>query len=256
MKDVSKMYTTLSEAKKELEKRWNDKELKKKIENFLGEDLPEIFKEKPRAYLVRDIISPNFEFFYFLDLVKEARLDIGLCEYSGGKLVAKNFNKYHLCRMFFHNGMGKKNGDKIDTFNVIDFNKSEGKTMNKVKTIWGNKLIDFHHKLLKKITKVNPEKIFDITSWFNAHRNKTEYYYLHYLALFLAHGILFENFLFSKGEEEFTRKKIIPSFKKLEKIFGIKPLVVPATLLEDESEAYWWYYPNSIKQCFKIETNK
>lgn len=247
MEDISSMYTTLSEAKRELQRRSKDKELKKKIEDFLGGDLPEIFKEKPKAFLVRDIISPNFEFFFFKDLVKEAGLEMGLCEYSG-KLVAKNFNKYHLCRMFFHNGIGKKNGDKIDTLNIIDFNVSEGKLMNQVKTIWNEKLIDFHHNLLEKETRANSKEIFDITKWFNKHRNQGEYYYLHYLALFLAHGILFENFLFSKGEEEFTRKKIIPSFKKIVKIFGIKPLVVPATLIEDESESYWWYYPNSVKK--------
>ena len=246
--DIKDIYTPLSVAKKEIWRRWNDKELRKKVEDFLGGDLPEVLKKEPRAVLSRDVISPNKEFLYFWDLVNEIGVKPAFLEYSEGKFVARNFNKYHLCRMFFHNGNGKRGGEKISTRMIVDFNKSEGKKMKDIKTVDDTYFVDFHHKILKKvIPKVDMKTIYDFSDWFNEHRKISKYYYLHYLALFLTHGILFDNFILKNGEGKFTKNKIMPSFYKLEKIFGIKPLVVPLTSVEDENELYWWCYPNSVK---------
>ncbi len=38
--DIKEIYTPLSVAKKEIWRRWNDKELRKKVEDFLGGDMP------------------------------------------------------------------------------------------------------------------------------------------------------------------------------------------------------------------------
>lgn len=37
--DIKEIYTPLSVAKKEIWRRWNDKELRKKVEDFLGGDV-------------------------------------------------------------------------------------------------------------------------------------------------------------------------------------------------------------------------
>ena len=42
--DIKDIYTPLSVAKKEIWRRWNDKELRKKVEDFLGGDIPEVLK--------------------------------------------------------------------------------------------------------------------------------------------------------------------------------------------------------------------
>lgn len=247
-KELRDIYTPLSVAKKEIWRRWNDKELRKKVEKFLGGDIPKVFKSGPKATIVRDIITPNTELLYFLNLTDLINLKPILGEYLTGKFVAKNYNKYHLCKMFFFDGLGKKFGDKLKTLKIVNFNKFEGKKIKNVNTTLGEKLIDLHHWLLKKaIPKIDIRNIFDISSWFNKHRKRSQYYYMQYLALFLAHGVLFDNFILGNGEGEFTRKKIIPSFHKLEKIFGIKPLVVPITPIEDEDDRYWWCYPESIQ---------
>lgn len=250
------IYTSLSVAKEEIWRRWNDKELRKKVEDFLGGDVPEVFRgNAPVAVLSRDVISPNKEFIYFMDLVQETDLDSVFLEYLDGKFVARNFNKYHLCKMFFYDGTGKRRGNEINTFNVVNFNKMEGKKIKDIKTINGKSFVDFHHKILKEAApEIQIDKIYDISLWFNKHRKISEYY-AHYLALFLCYGVLFDNFIMKNGEGDFTQKKIIPSFKKLEELFGIKPLVVPLTPIKDEGELYWWCYPNSVRlfvdRCIK-----
>lgn len=243
--NIEDIYTPLSEAKKEIERRWNDVELRKKVEEFLGGDIPEIFKDGPSCVLVRDIITPNNEFRFFMDIATELDLRIVFLEYTKSKFVAKNINKYHLCLPHIYNGVDKNDCAKITKEKIVDFNTMEGKVLGNITTIQDQNLIDFHHTLLfEKYPEIQKENIFDFSDWFNGHKNIDGYYYLHYLALFICHGVLFENFILGNGEKEFTEQKILPSFFKLAEIFGVKPLVVPATPMEYENNLFWWYYKN------------
>lgn len=248
-KKVNEIYTPLSVAKEEIWRRWNNKELRKKVEDFLGGDMPEVFKKEPRAVLTRYIITPNYEFFYFLDLANLIGLNHVCFEYSNDKFVAKNPDKYNLCKMIFNSGHGKHNGIKLENINIVNFNKNEGKKLTKIKTIWNENLIDFHHKILYRSVSGLEKRIFDVSEWFNSKRNKDKnYYYLYYLALFLCHGVLFENFLLNKNETEFTSKKVLPSFNELEKIFRIRPLIVPLEPRNNELACSWRHYSKNIKK--------
>jgi len=244
---VEDIYTPLSEAKEEIWRRWNDKELRKKVEDFLGGDIPDIFKDGPCAVLSRDIITPNNEFRFFMDVVDHLELPVKFFEYSKSKFVAKNINKYHLCYPHHHVGVGKKGGVIISKEKIVDFNAMEGKPLNNVVTCNNKNLVDFHHEMLfKKYPHIKEEDIFDLFDWFNRHREVEGCCYLHYLALFICFGVLFENFIFSNGEKEFTEQKIIPSLLRLSEIFGVKPLIVPATPLKHENNLFWWYYIDKI----------
>jgi hypothetical protein len=252
--DIKELYTPLSVAKKEIWKRWNDKELRKKVQAFLGADMPEVFKKEPKATIVRYIITPNYEFFYFLNLAELAELDYACLEYSKDKFVAKNPDKYNLCKLFFFNGTGKKGGHKVDSINAVNFNKTEGKILNEIKTEWGEKLIDFHHAILKKSAGDSYKKICDFSDWFDKSRNRNKnYYYLYYLALFICNGILFENFLLNKNEEKFTKNKVIPSFIKLKEMFGVYPLIVPLEPPTEETDCTWRHYSKDTRKIFDKE---
>ncbi len=246
--DIKEIYTPLSVAKKEIWRRWNDKELKKKVEDFLGGDLPDFLGEEPKAVLVRYVITPDIEYSYFMELVKETGLEPIAYEYSDDKLVASNSDKYHLCKLFVYNGEGKNGGSKIFTRRIIDFNKMEGKKINETTTLWGSNLVDFHHDLLEKCggKKI---KMSDFSGWFNKNKGKKgNDYYLKYFALFICHGILFENYLINEEENGFTSEKVIPGFMKLANQFGVRPLIVPLAPREDETYLYWWCYPEKVKK--------
>lgn len=241
---MENFYTTLEEAKVEIWRRWNDKELRKKVEEFLsGDDILKVFASKPKAVLCRDIISPDLECLRFIDSAKEIGLDPLMLEYPEDKFVNKNSDKYYLCKLSFYKGKNK-NGDNItSTYRIVDFNKAEGKKFCDINTVWGDSLVGFHHHLLEKSVPGLGDEIVDITKWFNTTRYESEYYYLYFLALFLCHGVLFENFLTNKEELEFTQKKVLPSFHKLEEMFGVRPLIVPVVPLEEETDQYWWCFP-------------
>jgi len=249
-REVAEMYTPLEEARDEIWRRWKDKNLRKRVEEFLGGNIPDPFKDGPRAVLVRYITSPNFEFFYFRNLAKKTKLKPLYLEYSKDKLVARNTVKYHLCRNIFYDGKGRCGGQKVGVLKLVDFNKWEGKNLCDIKTGGGLNLVDFHHKALYEIDKGLECQIHDFSDWFGKHRKITKYYYLHYLSLFLVYGILLENFV-TEEEKYFIENKIIPSFIELKKIFGIKPLIVPLEPIKVETDRRWYYYPEKIKTIFK-----
>ena len=67
MEKMNNIYVSLDEAREELKKRWNDAELKKRIEDELGEKFMPYFKDKPRGVLFRQICPADngFLFFYY-----------------------------------------------------------------------------------------------------------------------------------------------------------------------------------------------
>ena len=94
------IYTPLEEAKEEIWKRWNNEILRKEVEEFLGE-VPEVFKKEPRACLGRQILSPNYEYLRFLDLVQGIDLKPLCLEYLEDMFITTNKDKTYLAKMAF-----------------------------------------------------------------------------------------------------------------------------------------------------------
>ena len=242
--DAKEFYTPLSVAKKEIQKRWKDRNLRNRVEDYLGGSIPDPFCKQPRAVLSRSIITPNMELLYFLDLVRDSKLKpIGL-EGANDKFCTKNPDKVSLGKLsFFKKGIKNKinqpDGGRF-TLNVIDMMSSDGKFFSNIKTFWGENLVDFHHRMLKDYElKI---ETFDDFEWFLSKKRKSnpKQYYENFLALFLSHGILFENFHGKGKEEDFTCSVIVDNFNKIKKTFGFKPLIVPLVPIEDERYLNYW----------------
>lgn len=252
------IYTSLSDVEKEITRRWNDKQLRKKVEDFFGTKMLDILNERPRAVLSRSIGTPNLELKYFLDLTKEVGLDPLILEYDD-KFVSKNKDKYHLGKLFFSRRLKNNKIVSVDTLKIVDFNKDEGKYFNNIKTVWGESIIDFHHKLLQSEVPELKDKILNFSEWFNETRESSDFYYLYYLSLFVCHGVLFENFLVGdKQERSFINEKFLPSFREVERLFGVKPLIYPLLPFEEENNPYpfWCSYPEDMEMRIGVKMRK
>lgn len=242
------IYTRLCDIENEIKKRRDDIELKDKLENFWGENKPNFIKADTRLVISKPLITPNIEFKYFIDLAREFDREVSLFEYLNGKFVGINDEKKHLGKMYFYHGKGKKHGNIINKINILDFSSQEGKTLKDVALSNGKKIKDFHREMLENKFPNTQLDIQDISEWFDKTKNIDEYY-VFYLSLFLRDFVLFENFIFDdKEESKFTLKRFMPSFEKVEKIFGYKPLIVPLLPHEEEKSKTWFYYDGDVEE--------
>lgn len=241
-----KIYTPISQIELELAVRKNDSELIKKVKNFFSTCPFPPLQETPRAVLSRSIATPNMEMERFLSLAKTTNLEPLVLEYPD-KFVARNSHKYHLCKLFFFRETLKLNRT-IHTLKLVDFNKVEGKNLSEIKTLWGENIVSLHHHFLFLNYPNLHNQVLNFTSWFKKTRVMANEYYLYYLALFVTNGVLFENFLFDDKEEEiFFKEKFLPSFKKIEEIFGVKPLIAQLLPTDDEKSTFWYSYPEKMR---------
>jgi len=252
--DVEEIYTPLEVAKEEIWRRWNDKELRKKVDDFFGEGILKILKEEPRAVMVRQVASPNMEFHRFLDLAKLSKLKPLVNEYASDKFVSINSYKLSLGKLSFFEKLDKRECPIVNNIKIINIDDSENKEFSNINTINGDKLIDFHHKMLNfDIPGFSMENLVDISNWCGKNGGKASDYYHNFLAWFICNGILFENFLTHKNESNFTKKVVLPAFKRVEERFGLKPLIVPIVKNNEAEDIFWRSYHKEIEKNFFIK---
>ncbi|HOX30483.1 MAG TPA: hypothetical protein P5080_04800 [Candidatus Paceibacterota bacterium] len=246
------VYTNLNLAKDEIWQRWNNRILREKVNRYLNGDIPPFLTDGPKAYLAAHVASPNYGFLEYLKASKEMNLLCAIPEYRKDKYVSKNECKYYIARLFLYGGKGKKGGQKIETKTIIDISGSEGKKFSEIKTVWNEDFIGFHHKLLNLLCPGLLANICDFSDWIIRNGGRPVEFYEKFLSLFVCNAVLFENFLIGNREERvFFREVVIPSFKRVQNIFGVKPLIVPTVPLESQNDLYWQYYPRKIATAFK-----
>ncbi len=94
----------------------------------------------------------------------------------------------------------------------------------------------------------NNIEVFDATDWYRRNGNKSLSHYKPFLALFICHGVLFENFLTEGKERDFTFNVVLPAFKTVEQLFGMKPLIVRLLPRESEADKKWMWYPGHLEK--------
>jgi len=253
--DAENLLTPLPEALAEIERRKKDPVLKKKLEEYLNNDIPAYFEDLPVLYLARHVATPNFETLRFLHLLEPLGLRTVIGQDLKDKFVPKNMLKKALGRLHVTTGItkhGKEFREHFANARVIDFNTSSGKPFIEIKTLWGESLSDFHNELFAQLTNVRAE-IVDDSDWIDRHhRGHHVSHYRKFLALFVLHGILFEDYsLDDKEERRFIRTVLRPAFKYVEKEFGYKPLIATLTPTSIESPDYWVSYPNKVMDIIK-----
>jgi hypothetical protein len=242
MEKNDRIYISLDEAREELAKRWQNQELKKAIEDELGENFWPEFKNEPRGFLSRCLPSPDNGLTFFFQCSKYINAKPLDFEYIGDLFTSKNEEKKSLGEL----RITLKNKKYI--VDIIDFQLNEKKKINEIITKTGESLVKFHHKLLD-ISEYRLEHP-DMTQWFQRIGKASEYYYP-FLCHFVAHGVLFEFFLDEdESENGFTNTVVLPALEKIKNKFGLKPLIIrlyPQNQ-NDNEDFYWFSYPSNINE--------
>jgi hypothetical protein len=110
----------------------------------------------------------------------------------------------------------------------------------------GDRLVDFHHEILTN-KLVSEIELFDLSSWIDRNGHDAVEYYKKFLVFFICHGILFETFMITGGEEKFTKEVFLPAKKLVEDKFKCSPIILPVIPIEELDDKYWWCYGNDVK---------
>lgn len=235
----------MEEAIAELGRRRKIQRLREVSSQLISGDVPEPFRDRARLALLRYINTPNHETVRFLDITRGyPDTPPLLCEYPQDKFVPSNISKRLLGKLAFVSS--EPSGTKsIDRLPVIDFAKSQNSKIADIKTLWGQPLVAFHHQLFRHaLPGIAQEYWYDISPWYHRHGPTARQYYTSLLALFVRDGILFENFIIQQKEEaEFFRAIFLPAFLEVQRVTGVKPLIVALEPLESEGDKYWLSYP-------------
>lgn len=245
------IYTPIEEAGEIIRKRFVDKDLRKKVEEKLDSDMPEILKEGNCGMIGRCIGTPDREFERFLELCKKANLKPVCFEYIDDRFFSGNFTKYGLTSLPFSYGVDKNLKTITKREKIIDFEYTKGKILRMcdLKTLWGENLVDFHHFFLQEMFPIMKEKIVDTSDWFSKSANGAKNYYTKVLSLAICHFVLFDDFDLLEEENDFVDKVVLPIFNEIKEYFGIKPIIVKISDVgEHERDPYWWSYSKKAKE--------
>ncbi len=244
MNDTDNIYFSLDEARAELSRRRRDTGLREAVEAELGEHLWPELRERPRSLFARHLLTPNNTFLFFLHAANYVGAIPFAGEFLGDTFSQSNIDKQLLGRLRAINGTRKIQVE------IISFSSNDRKKICEVVKHTGKRLVDFHHRLLE-IGGYNIEHR-DLTHWFHGFGKPTDFYYP-ILLHFVAHGVLFENYLTeeeNKSEGAFTNNVVLPAMRRIKDKFGLKPLVIrlcPENQSEEE-DFYWKCYPPRINE--------
>jgi hypothetical protein len=236
------IYVSLDEAREELKKRWNDVELKKRIEDELGYYFWPEFGLEPRSLSWNVIASPDNGFTFFYQSSKYINAKPLFFEFIGDMYISHNEMKKNLGRLHVQ----LENNEKA-TINITDLYRWNKKKISEIITKTEQSLVDFHHELFKQ--SGYDIEIKDKTAWVTKIGKPADWYY-YYLLHFVAHGVLFEAYL-SDGDErddKFFNEIVAPAIERIKQRFKITPLIVklyPERQSDDE-DFYWWCFPPHV----------
>lgn len=232
-------YTTLAEAVALLHARRAAAPLTN------GSLLAERLAAKPCAVFSPHIATPNFELARFVSLASSAGLAPLVLEFQD-KFVTCNPAKHALIRMRFYGGIGRNGGPRNRVLTVADLNAADGTPFCQTTTSWGQGLIPLHHELLRSRPELSGVEIVDGSPFFLAHSGGARGYYPEFFSLFIRHAILFESFLHTPSEQQFTSGVAIPAFKATCERHGCQPLICRLDPPGREGDPYWYHYPDEL----------
>jgi len=245
------IYTPLNTAVLEIERRRTDKELEKKITEYLKNDIPDFLLSEPHLVIFRNITTANLESERLLELSEETGLDFLSLEYNDDKFVTFNPDKYDILMQKI-NLEKKNNGENVMAkIKIADINSVQSKPFKDIKTRWGENLVDFHHNILYKRYPRFKGRVFDLSNWLQNNGGKASLYYEKFMVLLLKNCILAECFEFKGDEEKFIKEIINPAFQKIESVFNLRPLIVQLAPKDKELDPIWWYPKKEVRELMQ-----
>lgn len=221
-------YISASQAQEKLRQRTH---LRAQVEAFWTENglpFPAELRSGGYAGMGRHVPTFRFEDAVFTLMAESAGLQPTWIGYEQDKFVVQSNVKRSLLRPQLTERTNKHGAPIARTRKLVpNPDWFHGMALGNIRTDDGRLMVDWHSERLHRA--VPQARCYDM-SHISAHwGGRAENYYTAYLSLFVAHGVLFEDY--HGGEsgdalDSFTARVFEPAAARVEQLFGVNPLVV------------------------------
>ncbi len=216
-------YTPVEQALELLRERRRDRALVKQIVAELGGDIPSYLLEHDCFVLPRHISTPNNEALYVLEQAERYGTTAIFSQDLSDTFTSVNNLKRRLARPEICTVENRQRTyRKID---LVDVPKAEGLPLKDVRTRDGRLLAQVHNDLFAAVDS-KALRIVDDAGWIDRNcRGHLSQHYARHLMLFIAHGIVFEEF--DNPSDKHLKEAILwPIISGMMDRFGYYPLIV------------------------------
>jgi len=235
-------YTPVEQALEMLRERRRDRALVDRIEAELGGDIPPYLAQQDCFVLPRHIATPNNEALYVLEQAQRYGAIAVFSQDLSDAFTSVNNLKRRLARPEICTvENGQRRYHKID---LVDVPAAEGLPLIDVRTRDGRWLAEVHNGLFAAFHS-RAFRIADDADWIDRNcRGQLSQHYARYLMLFIAHGILFEEFD-SPSDNYFKDEILRPIISFMTDRIGFAPLIVRSHSSRD-SERFVLSHPEEF----------
>jgi len=245
------------EAREEIAHRWQNVALRQRVVDFLDGDLPEQFLQEPRGVLFRQLGIPDTETKRFMEICAYLEVKPLITEFLSDKFTTVNEDKLRWGRIDVCEKMNKNNEPIIRSTHILDYFDSDGKKLRDVKTVWGERLVDFFHDAFVGMGEVKPE-VCDISHWLKRNGGKASEYYKKYIAFFVAHALWIDTFdeINELLKMPFFRDNEFANYCAIAEYFGVKPMIVQLFSREEVERCDQWYFDAKMQEILDIKMKR
>ncbi|MBW6496283.1 MAG: hypothetical protein K0B16_17360 [Burkholderiaceae bacterium] len=217
------LYTPVEHALSELRRRRQDQALVSMVSEFLGGDIPEYLLRDDCFVLPRHIATPNNEALYVLGQANAHGALAVFSQDTSDRFTSVNNLKRRLARPeICEETPAGRVYRKID---ILDVPAIEGQTLGEVRCRSGERLVEVHNRLFDRAAS-GRYLVADDAAWIDRnHRGDMVAHYRRFLALFVVHGILFEDFE-TADDPLFLQLYVRPLLAEMDQRWGYRPLIV------------------------------
>ncbi len=254
---MGKYNVSIDEAREEIQRRWHDEALKKKVHEFLQGDVPEAFLQEPRAVLFRQICIPDSETRRFMHIADQLQLKPFVFEYYDDKFTTVNPDKLRWGRIDVCEKMNKNNEPIIHSTHVIDYFASDGKKLRGIQTIWNENVIEFFHDAFFTMHQEKPE-MKDMSDWLACNGERAKEYYKAFYAIMTVFGVSCEVLEYDDDPDAakgFLEEVSYPAIEYVKEKIGVYPLIVPL-FTQEEMETDQWYFDAKMQEILDEKMKK
>ena len=203
------------------------------------DDIPRYLLENECFVLSRHIATPNNEALYVLKQAEQYGATAIFSQDPKDKFTSVNNLKRRLARPELYQPRANAGRGSFRKLDLVDVAAAENLCLQDVLTREGLPLAGVHNALFARLAG-RKLRIVDDRDWIDRnHRGRMRELYTRYLSLFLAHGVLFEEFE-TPSDQHVKTSVILPLIAECEARFGVRPIIVrPHDEASGSNERYY-----------------